>query len=146
MVNLAAVNPEHRKNERIARMPIMHFRRIERRRTVRATVSMNVLAYGESKAGEKFKFWTRTTSVSQHGGVMVIESPIAKGQELQLMNEYNLKKALARVVSLRIGKEGEVIAAFEFVQGGERFWSMTFPASGARGFRKPMPKGAAETN
>jgi hypothetical protein len=126
-------------------MSILHFRSIERRRTARATMCMNVLAYGETKAGEKFKFWTRTTSVSQHGGVMVIESPIAKGQVLQLMNEYNLKKALARVVSLRIGREGEVIAAFEFVQGGERFWSMTFPASGARGIRKPMPRGA-ETN
>jgi hypothetical protein len=107
---------------------------------------MNVLAFGETKAGEKFKFWTRTTSVSQHGGVMVIESPIAKGQELQLMNEYNLKKALARIVSLRIGKEGEVIAAFEFMQGEERFWSMTFPASGARGTRKPMPRVAGETS
>jgi hypothetical protein len=107
---------------------------------------MNVLAFGETKAGEKFKFWTRTTSVSQHGGVMVIESPIAKGQELQLMNEYNLKKALARIVSLRIGKEGEVIAAFEFMQGEERFWSMAFPASGARGTRKPMPRVAGETS
>ena len=114
----------------------MHFRSVERRRTARAAMSMNVLAFGDAGDGGKFKFWTHTTSVSQHGGVLVLETEMEQGQEFQLMNEYNLKKASARVVSLRHGKDGQVSAAFEFVSGGESFWSMAFPAAGARALRK----------
>ena len=43
---------------------------------------MNVLAYGQTEEGEKFKFWTRTTSVSEHGGVLVLEAALRAGQVL----------------------------------------------------------------
>jgi hypothetical protein len=109
-------------------------------------MTMNVLAYGETASGEKFKFWTRTSSVSAHGGVMVLEAAeLQAGQIVHLMNEYNLKKASAKILSVRRGREGETNAAFEFVQGGERFWSMAFPASGARGLRKFTAR-SGETN
>ena len=127
-------------------MSILHFRSIERRRTVRVAMCMNVLAYGETKEGEKFKFWTRTTSVSAHGGVMALETVLDAGQVFQLMNEYNMKKARARIVSLRRGREGKINAAFEFVEGGERFWSMAFPASGTRPLRKFVCKPGGGVN
>jgi hypothetical protein len=120
-------------------MSILHFRSIERRRTARAAMSMNVLAYGQTEEGEKFKFWTRTTSVSAHGGVLVLEATLKAGQVFELMNEYNLKKASAKILSLR-RREGQVSAAFEFVNGGESFWSMAFPPSGARPLRMFRPK------
>jgi hypothetical protein len=124
-------------------MSLMHFRSVERRRTARAAMSMNVLAYGETGAGEKFRYWTRTTSVSEHGGVLLLEAALPSGQVFELMNEYNMKKASVRVVSLRLGKEGEVRAAIEFVKGGERFWSMAFPAAGTRALRKFRAKAEA---
>jgi len=114
----------------------LHFRSIERRRTLRAAMCMNVLAFGETGDGEKFKFWTRTTSVSGHGGVLALEAALEQGQEFELMNEYNMKRAVAKIVSLRCGKDGQVNAAFEFLRGGESFWSMAFPAAGARPVRK----------
>ena len=101
---------------------------------------MNVLAYGQTEEGENFKFWTRTTSVSEHGGVLVLEAALQAGQVLELMNEYNLRKASVRILTLRRGKEGQVNAAFEFVRGGESFWSMAFPPSGARPLRMFKPK------
>jgi hypothetical protein len=101
---------------------------------------MNVLAYGQMEDGEKFKFWTRTTSVSAHGGVLVLEAALKAGQALELMNEYNLRKASVRILRLRRGREGQVSAAFEFVKGGEMFWSMAFPPSGARPLRTFRPK------
>jgi hypothetical protein len=52
-------------------MSILHFRSIERRRTARAAMCMNVLAYGEKAKGEKFRYWTHTVSVSAHGGMLV---------------------------------------------------------------------------
>ena len=101
---------------------------------------MNILAYGQTEEGEKFKFWTRTTSVAAHGGVMVLDAALKAGQEFELMNEYSLRKASARILSLRRDREGHVCAAFEFVKGGESFWSMAFPASGARPLRVFRPK------
>ena len=114
----------------------IHFRSIERRRTARAAMCMNVLAYGETPDGEKFKFWTRTTSVSGHGGVLELDVELTKGQLFELMNEYNMKKASAKVVSLRRTSKGPINAAFEFVKGGESFWSMAFPAAGAKPLRR----------
>ena len=117
-------------------MSILHFRSIERRRTARAVMCMNVLAYGETAAGEKFKFWTRTTSVSEHGGMLELDKALEEGQVFELMNEYNMKKALAKIVSMRHKRDGRVNAAFEFLKGGQRFWSMVFPAAGARALRR----------
>lgn len=114
----------------------IHFRSIERRRTARAAMTMNVLAYGQTEDGEKFRFWTHTTSVCAHGGVMSLGTVLEQGQEFELMNEYNLKKAVARVVSVRHGREGRLHAAFEFLRGGESFWSMAFPPAGAKPLRK----------
>lgn len=107
---------------------------------------MNVLAYGETAEGEKFKFWTRTTSVSAHGGVLALETVLEAGQVFQLMNEYNMKKARVRIVSLRRGREGKINAAFEFVEGGEKFWSMAFPASGTRPLRRFVSKPGSGIN
>ena len=121
-------------------MSLLHYRRVERRRTARATVCMNVLVYGEAGTGEKFTFWTHTVSVSAHGGVLLLEVPLRVGQKIQVMNEFNNRKARARIVSVRDLRENQAQAAFEFIESGEKFWSMTFPASGAKPLRRLMPR------
>jgi hypothetical protein len=124
-------------------MSIMHFRSVERRRTTRSSLAMNVLAYGEIAGGLKFKFWTKTTSVAAHGGVMQMPQRLPVGQVFQVMNEYNLKKAVARMVAVRQGQEGAVLGAFEFVERGDNFWSMAFPAPGVKPIRRFVPKPSA---
>jgi hypothetical protein len=120
-------------------MSLLHYRRVERRRTARASVCMQVLVCEEPRAEQKFKFWTRTVSVSAHGGVFLLEGPLEVGQRFQLMNEFNMRTVLARVVSVRkVGEQAH--AAFEFIDNGENFWSMVFPASGAKPLRKLMPR------
>lgn len=121
-------------------MALLHYRRIERRRTGRATMCINVLVYGEHASGEKFRYWTRSISVSGHGGVMLLEAELAIGQSVQVMNEYNGKKASAKIVAVRSTKDGHVQASFEFVEGGEKFWSMTFPPAGAKPLRRFLPR------
>jgi hypothetical protein len=124
-------------------MSLLHFRRVERRRTRRAVMCINVLVFGEIDGGEKFRYWTRSVSVSGHGGVILLEQELLVDQVLHVMNEYNGKKATARIVAVRSTQEGHVQAAFEFIEGGERFWSMTFPAAGARPMRRVAgPTGA----
>ena len=121
-------------------MSTLHFRSVERRRTTRSSLTMNVLAYGEDEAGEKFKFWTKTRSVAEHGGVIELEQRLAAGQVFQVMNECNLKKAVARVVEVRCSQDGAIRGAFEFVEQGENFWSMAFPAPGAKPLRRFVSK------
>jgi len=117
-------------------MSIPHFRSIERRRTLRAALTMNVLAFGEKAEGDKFKYWTHTLCVSAYGGLLVEDGKLAAGQRFHLINEYNRKKAECKVVSTRWIEDGVGNVAFEFVAGGENFWSMTFPASGAKPLRR----------
>ena len=121
-------------------MSILHFRSIERRRTTRSSMTINVLAHGETETGRKFRFWSKTTSVAAHGGVMEMEEKLSEGQVFEVINEYNRKKAVARLVAVRRSREGKVLGAFEFVEGGEKFWSMVFPAPGAKPIRKFVSK------
>jgi hypothetical protein len=123
-------------------MAILHFRSIERRRTARAAMSMRVVASGERRDGQKFKFWTRTESVSRYGGMMILNDMLDERQEVELLNEFNRKKALIRILSVKRNRDGQVHAAFEFVEGGDNFWGMTFPAAGAKPLRKWTPRPA----
>lgn len=101
---------------------------------------VDVLACGGKTKGEKFRYWTRTISVSAHGGVLVLDGTLMAGQTLRLMNEYSLREAECRVVSAKRGRDGTGHVAFEFVSGGENFWSMTFPPSGAKPLRRMAGK------
>jgi c-di-GMP-binding flagellar brake protein YcgR len=121
-------------------MSLLHFRRIERRRSTRAAVCMDVQLQGKTEAGEQFKYTTTTVSVSRHGGVVVLVESLEVGQGFHLVNEYSDKKAEAKIVFVRKTRAGQTQAAFEFVQGGENFWSMVFPAPGAKPLRRIVPR------
>ncbi len=117
-------------------MAIMHCRSIERRRTARAVVSIQMEVKGLSEADVPFKFSTRTVSVSKHGGVILLEAPLPVGQQFQLVNEFNNRKAICRVVSVRLGKDGKLHGAFELHCPEGNFWSMSFPVAGARPMKR----------
>jgi hypothetical protein len=117
-------------------MANLHCRSIERRRTTRAVVTIQVEVVGMDQTMEKFKFLSRTVSVCANGGVVLLEAPLAVGQGFQMVNEFNKKKAACRIVSVRIGKDNKLHGAFELVAGEANFWSMNFPASGAKAMRR----------
>jgi hypothetical protein len=117
-------------------MAIMHCRSIERRRTARAVVSIQMEVCGVTESNVPFKFSTRTVSVSQHGGVILLEAPLPAGQRFELVNEFNNRKATCRIVSARVGKDGKLHGAFELHCPEGNFWSMAFPAAGARPMKR----------
>jgi hypothetical protein len=123
-------------------MALIHFRSKERRRTARVTLSMSVQVQGKGGCGEKFTFHTRTLTVSGHGGMMVLEELLAVGQVFELTNECSGRTATAKIVSARTSRDGKVHGAFEFVEGGEKFWSMAFPVAGAKPLRRLLPRAA----
>jgi len=117
-------------------MAIMHCRSIERRRTARAVVSIQMEVTGVSESNVPFKFSTRTISVSQHGGVILLEAPLAVGHRFEMLNEFNNRKATCRIISVRIHKDGKLHGAFELHCPEGNFWSMSFPAAGARPMKR----------
>jgi hypothetical protein len=121
-------------------MSLLHFRRVERRRTARATMCMNLLVHGQNVAGLKFRYCTKSISVSAFGGVVLLEGHLPVGQEFHIANEHNGKTAQARIVSVRSTREGQFHASFEFTECAEKFWGMTFPPAGAKPLRRCAPK------
>jgi len=117
-------------------MAIMHCRSIERRRTARAVVSIQMEVSGVSEGQQPFKFATSTISVSQHGGVILLVVPMPVGQKFEMVNEFNNRKATCRIVTVRVGKEGKLHGAFELHCPEGNFWSMSFPAAGARPMKR----------
>src|SRR5258708_36249912 len=102
-------------------MAIMHCRSIERRRTARAVVSMQMEVTGVSESNAPFKFSTRTISVSQHGGGILLEALLPLGHRFELLNEVNNRKATGRIVSVRMHKEGKLQRAVELHCPGGKF-------------------------
>jgi len=117
-------------------MAILHCRSIERRRTARAVVTIEVVATGLDREKQKFTFLTKTVSVSANGGVILLDAPLPVGQKFQLANEFNRKKAACRIVSVRMSREGKIHGAFELMCAESNFWSMTFPPAGARPMKR----------
>jgi len=120
-------------------MPTLHFRRVERRRTIRVAVFANLIIQGYDEANEKFKIQARSHSVSGHGGMTILDTPVVLGQTLLVTNESSGQKTECRVVSVRPVADGKHVVAFEFIAPNANFWKMTFPAKGTKPPRRLVP-------
>jgi hypothetical protein len=117
-------------------MSLLHFRFKERRRTVRVAITMRLTVRWEAPSGDVFAVKTQSQSVSQGGGLCVLEEPVAVGQLLEIINENSCESVEAKVVSVRKARDGKTYVGFEFVEANSNFWRMHFPAPGARPLRR----------
>ena len=118
-------------------MSLLHFRFKERRRTVRVAITIALTVRWEAPTGDVFSVKTQSQSVSQGGGLCVLEEPIVVGQSLQLVNQNSGEAVDAKVVTVRKARDGKTSVGFEFVEPNSNFWRMHFPAPGARPLRRP---------
>jgi c-di-GMP-binding flagellar brake protein YcgR len=118
-------------------MSLLHFRFKERRRTVRVAITIALTVRWEAPSGDVFSVKTQSQSVSQGGGLCVLEEPIVVGQALQLVNENSGEAIEAKVVTVGKARDGKTYVGFEFVETSTNFWRMHFPAPGARPLRRP---------
>ncbi len=117
-------------------MGIVHFRRIERRRTARVALCVDLIVHGETEGNGEFKAEARTLSVSKHGGLMALEPEVTIGQKLLLINANSGLKVECKVVSAKLSRDGKRNVAFEFTSAEGNFWKMWFPAAGAKPMRR----------
>jgi c-di-GMP-binding flagellar brake protein YcgR len=119
-------------------MGTLHFRRIERRRTARVALCVDLIVHGETENHEQFKAEARTLSVSGHGGMMVLEPEVKIGQKLFLINMNSSQKTECKVLSAKLTRDGKRNVAFEFTLDEINFWKMCFPAPGAKPIRRSV--------
>jgi hypothetical protein len=117
-------------------MSLLNFRFKERRRTVRVALTISLTVRWEAPSGEVFSVKTHSQSVSQGGGLCVLEEPVVVGQALQMINENSGEAIEAKVVTVRKARDGKTYVGFEFVEPNSNFWRMHFPAPGARPLRR----------
>ena len=117
-------------------MSLLHFRFKERRRTVRVAINVALTVRWEAPSGDVFSVKTKSQSVSQSGGLCVLEEPAVVGQSLQMINENSGEAAEAKIVTVRKARDGKTYVGFEFVEPNSNFWRMHFPAPGARPLRR----------
>jgi c-di-GMP-binding flagellar brake protein YcgR len=117
-------------------MGTLHFRRIERRRTARVALCVELIVHGSTERNEAFKVEARTLSVSRHGGMLVLDPAVAIGQKLMLINMNSGQKAECHVISTKTARDGKRQVAFEFASAELNFWKMCFPAAGAKPLRR----------
>jgi len=123
-------------------MSTIHFRRNDRRRTTRVSVFADLIVQGHTPNNEKFKIQTRSLSVSGYGGLTVLDAAVAEGQTLLIINDNSRQKAECKVVSVRPGRDGKNIVAFEFLTPNTNFWKMSFPSGGDKLLRRVVPSTA----
>jgi len=119
-------------------MAILHFRRIERRRTARVPLCVDLNVHGEAQNNEPFEVQAQTLSVSGYGGMMVLNPEVNIGQKLMLTNLNSGQKAECTVVSVKTGRDGKKNVAFEFIFADINFWKMCFPPAGATPIRRTL--------
>jgi len=119
-------------------MATLHFRRIERRRTVRVGLCVDLTVRGETQNNDPFEVQAQTLSVSGYGGMMVFEPEVTIGQKLVLINLNSGQKAECTVVSVKTARDGKKYVAFEFVFAEINFWKMCFPPAGAKPIRRAL--------
>src|SRR5256885_6589675 len=108
------------------------YRRIERRRSARVTLSVPVRIDGQTLTGEPFVIRTHTQTLSQFGCSLLLEKEIALDQVIVVMNEHTRQSAQCRVISLRRHRDEKQYVGIEFLSHGLDFWRIKFSKPGAR--------------
>ncbi len=117
-------------------MGTQHFRSIERRRTARVALCVDLIVHGETESSGRFRAVARALSVSGRGGMMALEPEVRIGQKLMLINVNSGQKAECKVVTAKPGCDGKRNVAFEFMSAEINFWKMYFPVAGTKPIRR----------
>lgn len=117
-------------------MSIPHYRRVEKRRSARVTLSVPLRVDGETLSGEKFIVSTTSHTVSQFGCVLLLEEDVLLDQALVLMNEHTRQSVQSRVVSTRRHRDGKRYVGVEFMFPQSNFWRIAFSKPGARSLKR----------
>src|SRR6266403_3195282 len=98
-----------------------------RRRSQRVLMTIPVRVSGKTGAGSPFEEETHTRAISAHGALILVSTPVYRGQRLTLSN-IQTRSALECVVAHIDRRKGEQPqAGVEFTLPNPMFWHVAFP-------------------
>jgi hypothetical protein len=98
----------------------------QERRSPRLQVSVPVLVYGRATDDAPFHDITETLSVSTHGGLIVLETAVEKGQHILLANCNTQAEEECRVVYVGPECQGKRDVGIAFQRSAVSFWGLTY--------------------
>jgi PilZ domain-containing protein len=98
-----------------------------RRRSERISLGMSLVVYGHRRENEPFREEAQTLTVSAHGALVSMATPVAKGQKLILTNLQNMHEARCHVAYLGPTQHGKTRIGLEFIHPFPRFWGIAKP-------------------
>jgi hypothetical protein len=99
-----------------------------RRRSQRVLMNIPVRISGQA-AGDSslFEEETHTLAISAHGALIVVTSPVYRGQRFTLSNMQAKASLECVVVHVDRSSSGEIDVGVEFLLPNSRFWGVAFP-------------------
>ncbi len=98
----------------------------ERRRSRRVHIAMPVLVRG-SKGEHPFEERTHTISVSAHGCMVRMTTPVTRAQQITVVNMKTAEELPCTVTSLGQREGGKLEVGVEFAEPSPVFWRIAFP-------------------
>ena len=98
----------------------------ERRRSHRVNIAMPVLVRGQ-KGAERFEEEAQTISVSAHGCMVRVATPVARAQEISIVNMKTAEELPCTVTFLGQRENGKTEVGVEFGEASPLFWRIAFP-------------------
>ncbi|MFZ3215347.1 MAG: hypothetical protein WA192_04730 [Candidatus Acidiferrales bacterium] len=96
------------------------------RRTQRVHIHMAVLVRGTSR-GKPFEEQTKTTTVNANGCLVSLATPVARGQQVSVVNSKTVEELLCTVVFISENKGSKADVGLEFTESSPLFWRIGFP-------------------
>jgi hypothetical protein len=98
----------------------------ERRRSHRVNIPMPLLVRGK-RGTQVFEEQTQTVSVSAHGCMLRLETPVSRGQQIAIVNTKTAEELPCTVAFLGQKDGGKTEVGIEFCEPSPLFWRIAFP-------------------
>jgi hypothetical protein len=98
----------------------------DRRRSHRVNIAMPVLVRGQ-KGTQSFEEEALTISVSAHGCMVRVATPVARAQEIAIVNTKTAEELPCTVTFIGQKDNGKTEIGVEFAEASPLFWRIAFP-------------------
>lgn len=98
-----------------------------RRRSQRLLLRLKVRVSGQISAGERFEEEVSTLAISPYGGLVLLATPVSKGQPITLSNVRTSEQVECIVVYVGDHEGDYIQTGVEFLSPNAKFWQVAFP-------------------
>jgi len=116
---MEAKSPHSQTRPAIASAPL--------RRSKRIILDVPLVICGEGEDKRPFREQTFTITLNAHGGLVLLENRVARGQTVLLMNPKNWDEREATIAFVGPPYAGLATVGIEFAQPSPEFWAISAP-------------------